>query len=170
ASAVLEAPAAEPPSPSGDFPPSAAGPSTSAGGSRGRRLRGRRGRRRRVARLVRDLALEVLRHLREPALPGHLLLLLREVRLDLRLDFLERLRVGRLDRRDRLDDVPAELAVHRLRDLVRLEGERRLVERRHRGDACAALAAVRDTELAALRSRARVLRVLLRQRREARAV
>ena len=103
-----------------------------------------------VARLVRDLALEVLRHLREPRRPGRLLLLRSEVRLDLRLDLGEGLGVGGLDRAERLDDVVAVDALHRLRDLVRLERERGLVERRDRLLAGAARAAVGDAELAAL--------------------
>src|SRR5947208_14764707 len=145
-------------------------PSISAS-SRGRN-RDRRGRRRgwRITRLEADLALVVLLHLREPVRPANLLLLLGQVRLDLRLDLLEGLGMGRLDRPERLDDVPAVHAVNRLRDLVRLEREGGLVERRHRLLARAAGAAVRDTALPALRRGSRVLRVLLRQLGEARAV
>src|SRR5207249_1001614 len=107
------------------------------------------GRRRRVARLVRDLI--VLHYLREPRVPGRLLLLRREIGLDLGLDLREGLRVRGLYRTERLDDVPAVYTMHRLRDLVRLERERGLVERRHGLDACSAALAVRRAELAALR-------------------
>src|SRR5262245_39940983 len=146
-------------------PPSAAG--TSAGRRGLRRNRGRRGGRRLVARLVGDLARVVLLHLREEVRPRKLLLLLGELQLDLRLDLGEGLLVGRSDRRQRLDDVPAVDALHGLRDRVSLERERGLVERGHGLLTRAARTAVRDAELAAVLRRARVLRVLLRQRREA---
>ena len=85
---------------------------SSASAVRRSRRRGR-GRRRRVARLVRDLALEVASpsSRARPSTPSASAAL--EVRLDLRLDLGERLRVGRLDRAERLDDVPAVDAVHR---------------------------------------------------------
>src|SRR4051812_30123223 len=142
----------------------------SAGGRRRGGRRRRRGRRRLVARLVLDLALEVLRHLREPGLPRRLLLLRGEIPLDLRLDLLEGLGVRGLDRAEGLDDVVAVDALHRLRDLVRLERERGLVERGHRLLTGTARTSVRDAKFAALGRRAGVLRVLLRESGEARSV
>src|SRR5205823_1810870 len=79
------------------------------------------------------------------------------------LDLREGRQLGGLDRTERLDDVVAELGLHRMRDLTRPHEERGLVERRDR-------LALRDRELAAQLLRARVLRVLLRERGEVGAV
>ena len=122
-----------------------------------------RGRRRRVADLVVRLRLEVLRGVVDP-LPHLLLLLLPE---ELLLD--RRLHLGQLRRRFFvLTGVSAWMTcqpygrLDRLPELVGLEREGGLVELGH-------LPALRDRELAARVLRARVGRVLLRERREARA-
>src|SRR4051794_18190634 len=135
----------------------------SAGGRRRGGRRRRRGRRRLVAPLVLDLALEVLRHLREPGLPRRLLLLRGEIPLDLRLALLEGLGGRGFDGAGGLDDVVAVAALPRRRYLVRLERERGLVERRPRLLTGPAGPPVGDAELAALGGRAGVLRVLLRE-------
>src|SRR5262249_33659710 len=137
---------------------SASGTTGSAGGG----ARGRRGRRR-VAGGVADLALVVLLQVVDPGGHRRVALLRQQLAADLRLQRLvERLGRRRLDIADRLDDVVAVLRLHRPRDRVRLQEERRLVERR---DGLAA----GDRQLPALVLRARVLRVLLRQGGEVRA-
>src|SRR4029453_14206530 len=126
----------------------------------GRRLfAGRRRVRRLEAGGVADLVLVLLLDVGHPVVDGGVLLLGLELRLDLRLDLSQwRDRPG-LDRRKRLDQVVPELRLDRLRQLVRLERERGLVERR---DGLSA----RDRQPAARVLRARVERVLLRKGRE----
>src|SRR2546423_15586814 len=69
----------------------------------------------------------------------------------------------RLDRPERLDDVPAEPGVRRRRDLVRLQRERDLLELRVER-------ALRVRVLAAGRLRPRILRVLLHEGDELRGI
>src|SRR5205814_149412 len=125
--------------------------------------RGRRGggRRRREPGLVVDLLRVLLLRVVDPLRPGGALLLLEELLLDRRLHVLERCRPRRLDVGERLDDVPAVLRLDRPRDLALVEEERGLVERRSG-------LALHDRELAALRARARILRVLLGESGEVR--
>src|SRR5581483_8301028 len=137
----------------------AARPDTSA---RGRRRRGRR-RRRREPGGVADLPVVLLLQALEPLLQRLALLLLQQLLADRRLDLGERRRLALRRVLLGADDVPAELRLDRFRDRPGLERERRLVEL---GDGLA----TRDRQLPALRLRARILRVALRQGAEVRAV
>src|SRR6476660_4308402 len=122
-----------------------------------------RGRRRLVADLEVRLRLELLGRVVDP-LPHLLLFLLsEELLLDRCLHFGQLRHLLRLDRRQRLDHVPAVGRLDGLPELVGLEREGDLVELGH-------LAALRDRELATRVLRARVGGVLLGERREARAV
>src|SRR5207248_11353689 len=89
--------------------------------------------------------------------------LLQQLLLDRRLDLRERRQLRRLDRAERLDDVVTELRVDRMRDLTGLHQERGLVERRDG-------LTFRNRQLAALVLRAWILRILLRELGEVRAV
>src|SRR5438552_9323281 len=120
------------------------------------------GRRRRVAGLVVDLLRVLLLRVVDPLRPLVALALLQELLADRRLDVLERRRLRRLHVGESLDDVPAVLRLDRPRDLSLVDEERGLVER-----TCGLT--LHDRELAALRARARILRVLLRQRSEVRS-
>src|SRR5204863_1836109 len=132
-------------------------------GLRGRRL---------VAGLVLRLLAEVLLGVVPPLVEGVLLLLLLERLLDRRLHLVEgdfALLLRRVDRAERLDHVPAEARVHRLRDLVRLQREGGLLERGYRLQLAGNRPLLADGEPAAARL-ARVDRVLERQLREVGAV
>src|SRR5204863_94053 len=115
------------------LPPYADG---SAGGRARGLLAGMLARRRLVAGLVADRLAVVLLHVLLPLLQ-RLRAVVREQGLaDPLLHLRERRRVrgrGRLDRPERLDDVPAEPRVGRLRDLVHGQRERDLLERRVEG-------------------------------------
>src|SRR5262249_50296108 len=120
-------------------------------------LAGRGRRRRRRRRLESGLVLdrtrlgEVRAEVLRPLLADLGLLRLRDDLLDLRLDRRERRLLLRLHGRERLDDVPAELRLDRLRDVAGLDREGDLVEWRHR------LALREVAQLAARLLRARVL-------------
>src|SRR5262249_20336069 len=136
------------------------------------RLKSAGGSRRRSWRCVADLVLRLLREFLLGVVPPLrervLLLLLHLLLLDRRLDLVERDR-GRLTRLvhgpDRLDHVPAELRVHRLGDLVRLQGKRGLLEGRD-GLQRAADRLLLANGQAAARRLARIDRVLERELRE----
>src|SRR5919108_2859506 len=101
------------------------------GGAGGRLLTGILAGRRRVSGLVGDLRAVVVLQLLLPVLDRLGLLVLKQRLPDRFLDLGERRRLrGRrlLHRPEGLDDVPAELRVHRPRDLVRLERERDALE------------------------------------------
>src|SRR5581483_498428 len=124
----------------------------------------RRARRRRAeARGVADLLGVALRHPVDPRLNRLITVLLQELLPDRLLDLRERRRLPGRRGLQRLDDVPAVLRVHGLRDRARLQGEGGLVELRNR-------LPLLDRQLSALCLRARVGRVLLGEGGEIAAV